>query len=147
MYKLYISFVILTSVVLLASLAFLLFKRKVRKQSEKSAELHKASIYKYVKQNAGKKEFRLTENQWEALGGAIDQAYDGFTDRIMEQSAVSELEMHVCYLTKIEISPTSMAELLCKSKSAITMLRSRLYRKLSGREGTAQQFDHWIMEL
>lgn len=165
-------------ILFLASLTFLFFKRKVRKQLKKNkkrlnqifeikkkseelsvdnqtrivhregtTELRKTSICQYVKQNAGKKEFRLTENQWEALGGAIDQAYDGFTDRIMEQSAVSELEMRVCYLTKIEISPTSMAELLCKSKSAITMLRSRLYRKLSGREGTAQQFDHWIMEL
>lgn len=116
-------------------------------QQERIKELHDTDIYRSIKLNAGKSKFHLTDKQWKELQAAIDKAYNGFTGRLLEIASISEQEMYVCYLIKLEISPAAMAELLCKSKSGITMIRSRLYKKLSGQDGTAQQLDELIMML
>lgn len=110
-------------------------------------ELHESALYRYIKLNAGKDDFRLTSEQWHELRVLIDAAYDGFIGKLLEMGAVSETELNVCYLIKLGVPPAFIAKLLCKSKSGITMLRSRLYKKFTGTDGTPQDFDDLIMAL
>ena len=37
-----------------------------------------------------------------------------------------------------------MAIILCKSKSAITMIRNRMYKKIFGKNGTTTALDEYI---
>jgi hypothetical protein len=45
------------------------------------------------------------------------------------------------------ISPSGISRLLFKSKSAVTMSRTRLYKKIFGKDGSAEMFDAFIMGL
>ena len=52
-----------------------------------------------------------------------------------------------CYLIKIELKRSIIAELLNRSVSAITNSLSRLYQKIYSEKGTAQQMEGIIQEL
>ena len=47
-------------------------------------------------------------------------------------------------LVKVNVSITDIAYLVNRTKQAITVSRARLYKKITGEEGTADQFDTWI---
>lgn len=51
------------------------------------------------------------------------------------------------YLLKIGVQPADMATILCKSKSAISMIRTRMYEKIFGKSGTATALDEYIQNF
>jgi hypothetical protein len=53
----------------------------------------------------------------------------------------------VVYLLKIGVQPADMATILCKSKSAISMIRTRMYEKIFGKTGTATALDEYIQNF
>ena len=116
-------------------------------QSITTIELQDTFIYRSLKNNVSKMDFRFTKEQWIELQVAIDNTYNNFTKKILDLTHVSEVEMRTCYLIKIETPPATIATILCKSKSSITMLRSRLYTKITGKEGTAKDLDDIILNI
>ena len=116
-------------------------------QSITTIELQDTFIYRSLKNNVSKTDFRFTKEQWIELQVAIDNTYNNFTKKILDLTHVSEVEIRTCYLVKIETPPATIATILCKSKSSITMLRSRLYTKITGKEGTAKDLDDIILNL
>ena len=110
-------------------------------------ELHHTEIYRLVMENAGKQDFHLTNDQWMELQMAIENTYKGFTLKLMNLAPISEIEKQTCYLIKIGVSPVAIAEILFKTKSSIAMMRRRLYKKLTGEEGTPQQLDEFIQRI
>lgn len=113
--------------------------------SDKNDILSNSAIYNYITLNAGKDDFRLTESQWQELRELIDIVYEGFTNKMLKMGIVSETELRVCYLIKLRIQPSKIATAIHKSRSGITMLRRRMYKKITGANGTTQQFDELIM--
>ena len=123
---------------------------KVRQRRDKQLinELVQSPLYERIKENAGKDGFHLTDDEWLMLATMIDLAYDGFTSRLrMLYDGISEYELRICYLLKIGIPSTDIGNMLCKSKSAIGMTRQRLYRKLTGTEGTARKMNDFILDF
>ena len=116
-------------------------------QSITTIGLQDTFIYRSLKNNVSKTDFRFTKEQWIELQVAIDNTYNNFTKKILDLTHVSEVEIRTCYLVKIETPPATIATILCKSKSSITMLRSRLYTKITGKEGTAKDLDDIILNL
>lgn len=91
---------------------------------------------------------RLTEDDWNELHAAVDNAYPHFTDRLYNfYSNLSSQELRICLLIKIEIPNKGMAELLNVSPSAITQARKRLYKKISGEAGSGESLDKMILDL
>lgn len=86
--------------------------------------------------------------EWKELQNTIDTLYDGFTEKIYTlHSSISQIELRICYLTKIKVQPTNIANILNRSTSAISMAKARLYEKLQGGKGTAPLFDNFISSL
>ena len=109
------------------------------------AELQQSALFKRIKQKAGKEHFHLTEEEWEQVEGLIDDAYDQFTTRLrILYGGITEYELRICYLLKIGIPSVAIGIMLYKSKAAIGMARQRLYKKLTGKDGTAKQFNEFI---
>lgn len=91
---------------------------------------------------------KVTEAQWTELRTAIDTTYANFTDRLYAlYPKLSGQELRICYLVKTGISVRGMAQLLNRSKAAITVARCRLYKKIHGTEGNGEIFDHFIAEF
>ncbi len=118
-----------------------------RRQQYLLDRFQKSPIFIKIKVNAGKDEFRLTDEEWQELAQGIDEVYDNFTLRLISLTDLSEVELRTCYLLKIGIAPVDIAKLLCKTRGAISMLRQRLYSKITNKHGAASQLDEIIMRL
>ena len=93
-------------------------------------------------------ELKVQDTDWEKLRIAIDTTYSQFTERLYElYPKLSQKELHICYLIKLSLNCMSMARILICTPSAITQTRKRLYKKISGREGTGDELDKIIIDL
>lgn len=110
------------------------------------AELKRSDIYQKFHQ-ADEMGVRVEEEDWLALGKALDQTYDDFTGRLHRLCTnISPVELRICYLIKISIKVTDMAKLLNRSKSSISSARARLYKKITGEEGGANKLDELLSD-
>ena len=97
---------------------------------------------------AEQEELKVQEADWESLRIAIDVAYPQFTERLYALCPkLSPKELHICYLIKLSLSCTSMARILVCTPSSITQTRKRLYKKISGQDGTGEDLDKIILDL
>ncbi len=89
----------------------------------------------------------IDESDWMALRQELDRVYD-LTNRLYALNpTLSEMELRICCLIKIQMKVTDMAILLHRSKQAVSNARNRLYSKLSGRPGNPTKLDDLIRDL
>ena len=73
----------------------------------------------------------ITERDWKQLSEATNSTFPNFLRQLYAlYPQLSEHELHICYLIKIELKRSIIAELLNRSVSAITNSLSRLYQKI-----------------
>lgn len=106
-----------------------------------------SGIYHRVTEHAGEKDFALTASEWNDLERRINDAYNGFCLRLASLATLKENELRMCLLTKIGLKPMERARLLKCSPQAATMMRQRLFQKLTGHDGTANDFDELISKF
>ena len=89
---------------------------------------------------------KLDEAQWPEVVKAIDHVlYRDFTSKIrMLYPRISDLDLVVCCLTRLDIPVGRIASLLSVNSQAISNKRKRLYEKLTHQKGAAQDFDEFI---
>ena len=119
---------------------------EIRQQRRNLAqkEFHESELYARIKRRDCEQDFHLSEVEWELLAQYIDNIYDDFTNRLLRLCNMSEMELRVCYLIKIDVPPIAISTLVCRNKNAISMLRKRLYEKITHQEGNAKQLDDFI---
>lgn len=110
-------------------------------------EFQNSDLYRRIKQNAGNRDFKLSDEEWLQLSANLDSVYDDLTKRILNLANLNPTELRVVYLLKIGVLPADMATILCKSKSAISMIRTRMYEKIFGKSGTATALDEYIQNF
>lgn len=91
---------------------------------------------------------KITEENWNELQMEIDKTYHNFTDKLYTlYPQLSLVELRICYLIKISMQVKDIARLLNRSKSAISIARTRLYKKIHGTEGSVEMMDKFIIDL
>ena len=110
-------------------------------------EFQNSDLYLRIKLNAGNNGFHISEAEWLTLGRQIDEVYFQFTNRLLNFCKISSEEIRVCYLLKIGMTPANIAVAMNKTKSGIAMLRKRLYKKLTQKEGSPKQLDDFILNF
>ena len=63
------------------------------------------------------------------------------------QQPLSEQENVVCMLTRLAFPSVSIDRLTGVSEGYTSKLKSRLFKKLTGKDGNAKDFEHWIMAV
>ena len=119
-------------------------------QQRKEALLHELydwDVYKRLKSSDPQTNKRMDEADWMHLGQRLDNIYDQFTKRLLSHASLSETELRICYLLKINVPLVDIADILYKSKSAITMARKRMYQKFYGKSGSAEELDELIAQM
>ena len=90
---------------------------------------------------------QVDEADWDILRHEIDELYN-MTNRLLALNPkLSEMELRICYLSKIRLKVMDMATLLCRTAPAISNARKRLYLKLSGKAGRPDELDRFIADL
>ena len=83
-----------------------------------------------------------------ALKTLIGENIPSFYDKVhLPQQPLSELEYAVCLLTRLSFPSVSIDRLTGVSEGYTSKLKSRLYKKLTGEDGNAKDFEHWIMTI
>ena len=106
-----------------------------------------SSLFLKLRKHAGEEDFHLSADDWKKLAAYLDEIYDNFTQRLFALVDLSDIELKVCYLVKLGVAPSAIALMLYKTKAAITMLRQRLYEKITHQKGTAKQLDEFILSF
>ena len=140
---------------LLVSLAFILRLVLRQKDSEldrqKQALFHKKSVRRIAvspetmamrKRSAGME--LPTPEEWQRLQTMIDSQCDGLSQHLLSVYKLSQQELRVCLLIKAQFKPSGIAILTAHSKEAITSTRRRLYKKMTGLDGTPEMLDELI---
>lgn len=104
-------------------------------------------LFLKIKENAGNESFKLEESEWNELAELIDSTFDLFTQKLSSQHRLSETELRVCYLHKMEIPQVAIASMMCRSTQAISMILSRMHYKIFGIKGSAKQMAQYIQTL
>ena len=86
-----------------------------------------------------------SEEEWQRFQIMIDTHCDGFAQRLASVYKLSTQELRVCLLIKARFKPSEIALLTIHSKEAITSTRRRLYKKITGTDGTPEMLDEIIL--
>ena len=110
--------------------------------------LKQSKIYNRFHHACHDSNIKLTDKDWSELVKAIDIAYPGFSGKLYVYCPkLSNIELQICCLVKISISASDIAVLIKRTRPAVTQTRTRLYRKMSGKEGKACDLDKFISDL
>ena len=163
-----IEFLLLFCLLLLFGLVMLYFymrkKQKMAVQKERrirviqEAHYRNAQLYEEGNQKRAKQleltrlfhcaraeELKVTDEDWAELRKYVTEQYPKLIPTLYEKvPKLSEIELQISMLVKINVSITDIAYLVNRTKQAITVSRSRLYKKITGEEGSAEQFDNWV---
>lgn len=88
---------------------------------------------------------KLSNEDWIELSDLIEQLIPSFPQ--MLKNRLTEKEYHICLLIRLHISPSSISNLVGLSNSGVSLSRKRMLEKVSGKDGTAKDFDKFILSL
>ena len=110
--------------------------------------LKESDIYALFQEAAFNPKIKISMKEWSQLDIAVNKAYPNLTSKLRELCPNITLhELHLCYLLKISIPLTGIANLFNYSKSAVTNQRIRLFEKFFGYKGKAAELDKFIADL
>lgn len=88
------------------------------------------------------KSTRIKEENWEELYTWLNRLYPDFISYLRHlHPTMSTQEFHISWLIKIGIPICRIAQILHLTSQAISHSRSRLYKKMTGKEGKAKDLD------
>lgn len=90
---------------------------------------------------------RLTDADWTEVAHQVRRIFPHFRSSLYNVCRLSDTEFRVCLLLKLHITPAEIATALCKEKSTVSSIRSRLYTKVFGRKGSSKDWDDFIESL
>ena len=117
----------------------------IRKSSQ--ADLQQTEIWKKLHYIDKNETIKMTDTDWLELTKTVEETYPHFVQRLNELCPLSQKELQVCLLIKINVSLTQIADIVCSSKQGISSLRQRLYKKFTGKKGKPKDCDNFIRNL
>ena len=89
----------------------------------------------------------IKAQEWKELDRELKVVYPNFCNSLYALHNLSPTEYQVCMLLKIRTKPVEIAAVLNKDKSTISSIRTRLCKKVLGKEGSGKDWDEFILSL
>lgn len=109
--------------------------------------IQESDIYRLLKKEILPDNRPITREEWKALKETVNDVYDDFTGKLYRYHKLSEHELHICLLLKINMSPIEIARLTSHTKESISSARRRLYEKVFREKGAPGKWDEFIASL
>lgn len=123
-------------------LKLLILSTKNTNKDSLSAIKEKMNLQEFVE-----KEKHLSLEDWAKLDIEVNQLCVNFKKNLFALLALSENEYHICLLIKIGLGTKDIALLTSRTKQAVSMAKFRLYKKITGEKGKAEDLDRLLKEL
>jgi tetratricopeptide (TPR) repeat protein len=122
-------------------------KYNTDKMEKKTYEnIVRSSIYRKFHDNEGA--WIPDSEDWIALSSIIDETHNNFTYNLNALlPTITSLEIKISYLIKIGISPGRIANLLSMTGQNVSMIRSRMFEKITKTKGSSSRFDELIKKM
>ena len=119
-------------------------KRGEKKQADSA--IMDSTVMKHLQASAiqGK---HLTEKNIKDIEKLLDEVYPEFRQHLSQLGKMNPLEYQVCLLLKMGLPPTSIATLVLRDKSTVSLIRRRLLKKVTGRDGAPTDWDSIVLSL
>ena len=88
-----------------------------------------------------------SDEEWQQLYQLIDQQHPRLFSSLQKDYTLTEPEQHAVCLIVAKCTPSQMSVLLVYSKGNVSNLRRRLYRKLTGKDGSGTDLDELVNGL
>ena len=89
----------------------------------------------------------IKPQEWKELDRQLKVVYPNFSNSLYALYNLSPTEYQVCMLLKIRTKPMEIAAVLNKEKSTISSIRTRLCKKVLGKEGRGKDWDEFVLSL
>lgn len=89
----------------------------------------------------------IDTTMWKEIDDTVNSIVPNFKIQLYSSYRLSKQEYQMCLLIRFSLTVKEMATLLCKSDGAISLARKRLYKKLTGEEGTAKDMDSFVCSI
>lgn len=89
----------------------------------------------------------LKSTDWKLIEERLTESFPNFKDELYSHINLSETEYRICILIKLEVSPSNIAKLLALSNSSVSQIRLRLQHKVFNGEGSAKDWDNYVLSL
>ena len=119
-------------------------KRGERKQAD--SVIKDSAIMKHLQQSVVKGN-HIKPKDIKEIEQLLDEAFPDFRQHLSQLGTMNPLEYQVCLMLKMELSPTSIATLVLRDKSTVSLIRRRLLKKVTGRDGAPTEWDSIILSL
>ena len=156
--------ILLASIVVLVLILFLLYRQRMMKQQhqellqqngEYAALLASLQTKDTILESPIVKHFHElsthdahpSDEEWLQLYQLIDQQYPRLFPSLQKDYTMTEPEKHAVSLIVAKCTPSQMSVLLVYSKGNVSNLRRRLYRKLTGKDGSGTDLDELVNSL
>ena len=86
-------------------------------------------------QESGEHRIALSEREWEEIRQTVDNAYDGFSQRLLARFPLLTLkDIYFCCLVKINVSIKDLSDIYCISRTSVSKKKFRIKREKLGAE-------------
>ena len=154
----FVWIVVISSLVIIAAAILLVLQLRKRREirKEEAAEIFLSSRSKrqfYDKEVNQLLTTHIYNNKvlkdadWKKMEERLLKAYPTFRERLYGLYPLSDTEYRICMLIKMEVSPSNIADLMAIGKSAVSQNRLRMQQKVFDGEGTAKDWDKFILSL
>lgn len=159
----FITISLILLVIIAVVLAYLFSKIMLKRReniSENAVDLQaQIDVYKPVKRQFYDKEIdellnnhiasgkALKPSDWSFIEERLLASFPTFRDNLYSVHSLSDTEYRVCMLIKIEVTPSRIAKLLSTTSSSVSQIRTRLQQKVFDGQGTAKDWDNYVLTL
>lgn len=85
--------------------------------------------------------------EWKKINVEIDALLPEFKYILYQAHNLSEQEYHICLLVKMGFKNADIAILVSRAPNAVSQARKRLFKKMTGKDGSAADLDELIRSL
>lgn len=111
-------------------------------------QLFNMEVYKKVMRLAnGSTEDTLSKDEWLQLETAFEQTYDNLLFTFKQIEYINQDEIRLCCLAKLGVPNKGISILLGKAESTVSTMKPRVYKKITGKKGSTNDFYQFINGL
>ena len=89
----------------------------------------------------------LKDSEWSMMEEKLLASYPDFKEKLYSRINLSDTEYHICLLLKQDIAPSKIAKVMALGVSSVSQSRLRMQQKAFNGDGTAKDWDRFILSL
>ena len=116
--------------------------------NEEEKENREYRLYEFLRRAALDDSILLRTDDWKHVEREINALWPDFGRKLYGYGVnLSDTERRICWMARMNIPPLGMATILKRTKAAISLARSRLYKKLLHTPGSGKMLDEFLRKL